>query len=124
MLSKNTLAIFTNQNDDDHVNHINTIYDFFKDQYEDFVVISDENDLINQHYAVIPSIHLKFFQGTVVFLSINTYLEKNDILANDIYVLTSTQDILSNHVPKNRLNDIKVLTIQEDKIEVINYGKL
>lgn len=124
MLSKKTLAIFINENDDEYINYVDTIYNFFQDQYEDFVIISDENDSIKSNYAVIPSIHLKFFQGTVVFLSVKTHLEKNDILADEIYVVTSVGDIIANHIPKNRLNNIKILSIQNNKIEVISYGKL
>jgi len=123
MLHEKTIAIFISDNDT-NIENIDLIYSFFENEYEDFVIFSDQNSLIPSNYAIIPSIYLKFFQGTVIFLSAQTYLEKENILANNIYVCTSTAEILQNHIPKNRIANIKILTIENNKIEVINYAKL
>jgi len=122
MQSKKTLAIFISSTD--AINNIDIIYNFMHQDYDDFVIISDDNDHIDNKYAVIPSIHLKFFHGSVVFLSARSYLEKNRILSDNIYVVTSLDEIINNHISKNRLSGIKVINIQDKKIEVIKYDKL
>lgn len=123
MLSK-TLAIFIGDQDSETLKNVNTIYDFLKKEYDDFVIITNENNGINYEHAIIPSIYLKFFRGDVVFMSISTYLCNQEILANNIYVCASLEDFLSNNVPKNRLGNAKILTIENSKIKVFNYAKL
>jgi hypothetical protein len=122
MLSK-TIAIFINSNDS--IEHIKLLYDFFHKDYDDFVIVTDNNDKIDTSYAVIPSIYLKFFQGSIVFLSAQSYLEKNNILSDNIYITTSIEEILNNNIPKSRLSGVNIITIQNNnKIEVIKYEKL
>lgn len=124
MLHNKTIAIFIHYNDKVCLNTIKHIYNFFKDNYEDLVIISDINDTIPKEYAVIPSIYLKFFQGDIVFLSAQTYLETYGILANNIYVVTSVEEILNNNISKNRLKDINILNIDDQKIEVIKNAQI
>jgi hypothetical protein len=121
-MSYKTIAIFINDND--IIEAIPVLYDFFHKDYEDFVIVSNENNKIKTQYAVIPSIHLKFLKASIVFLSAKSYLEKQDILSNDIYVLTSVDEMLSNNIPKNRLSGIKIITLEDKTIEVIKYDKL
>jgi hypothetical protein len=121
-MSYKTIAIFINDNDS--IEAISVLYDFFHKDYEDFVIVSNENNKIKTQYAVIPSIHLKFLKASIVFLSAKSYLEKQDILSNDIYVLTSVDEMLSNNIPKNRLSGIKIITLEDKTIEVIKYDKL
>jgi aromatic ring-opening dioxygenase LigB subunit len=123
-MSPKTIAVFTSPSDNYDKKKLDTIYSFFKDQYDDFVVISDETTDIENKYAVIPSIYLKFFKGDVVFASVTSYLKNNTILANTIYVDTTTDELISQHIPKNRLKNINVLSLQDSKIEVINYGQI
>jgi hypothetical protein len=123
MLSK-TLAIFLSDDDFDKISQIKNIYRFFKNEYGDIFIISNENENIDKEYAVIPSIYLKFFRGDLVFSSIKSYFSNENVLANNIYVFASIKELLSNHIHKNRLNNVKILSIEESKIEVFNYAKL
>jgi hypothetical protein len=123
MLSK-TLAIFLSDDDFDRKHQIKYIYKFFKNEYDDIFIISNENENIDKEYAVVPSIYLKFFRGDVVFSSIKGYFSNEDILANNIYVCSSIKELVSNHIHKNRINNVKILSVEESKIEVFNYAQL
>jgi hypothetical protein len=123
MLSK-TLAMFLSDDDFDKIGQIKHIYNFFKNEYDDIFVISNENENIDQEYAVVPSIYLKFFRGDLVFSSFKSYFSNEDVLANNIYVCASIKELVSNHIHKNRLNNVKILSVEESKIEVFNYAKL
>ena len=121
-MSHKTLAIFVDINDD--INIVPHINNYFKYQYDDFVIISDQTDKMGTEYAIIPSIYLKFFQHSVVFLSPQTFLEKEYVLANEIFICASVDDLLSCFINKQRLRNIKLISIKNEKIEVINDAKL
>jgi|694.fasta_scaffold07784_10 hypothetical protein len=116
MLPKTLAVYLDNDLSGDH--YLDILYNYFKNSYEDFVVISDENSLIKSTYAVIPSLYLKFFKGDVIFMSAATFLEKEDILANKIYLCASINELLDNNICKSRLKNVTLIDIKQSAIEV------
>jgi hypothetical protein len=123
-MNQETLAIFIDDNNNIDNKLIQNIFSNFANDYKDFVIIADSSTNISNIFAIIPSIYLKFFRGDVVFMSISSYLYNEDILANQIYVYASAHDLIENSVPKNRLNNVKILSIQNSSLEVFTYAKL
>jgi len=116
-----TLALFLNSQ---HVNKVTIVKNYLKDLYEDFVVFTNDNLILDKEHPILPSIYLKFFQGDVVFFSFDDLLEKNDILAKKKYLVCSLEEVLRSKIPTRDLKETTLLNIQNDTIERIDYAKL
>ena len=116
-----TLALFLNSQ---NVNKVTIVKSCLKDFYEDFVVFTNENLILDKEHSILPSIYLKFFQGSVVFFSFDDLLEKNDILAKKKYLVCSLEEILRSKIPTRELKDVTLLNIHNDTIERVDYARL
>lgn len=72
---------------------------------DDVVIFSDLNNVSNiKHRAVLSSFYLKFFDGSVVFTNVDEYLTyKDQIIANEIFLVSDLQSLLSNNIDKSAL---------------------
>lgn len=103
---------------------VDVIVSSFKESYDDVGIITDSDQTIPTKYATIPSIHLRFFRGDVVFLSLSSYLEHEDILARNIFIKTTTNEIISNNVTRARIGRAKIISINDYTLEVTEYATI
>lgn len=80
------IAIYSDNIHEDKTKIIE-VFHHFKNQ-NDVVVITDNiNDSEYKDYAVFPSFYTKFFQGTVIFLHLEDYLEYKDTIIGSPKIL-------------------------------------
>lgn len=120
-MSSKTLMLFIDDEQHDSET-VDIIISFFKKSYDDIGIITDSNKAIPSKYATIPSIHLRFFQGDIIFLSLSSYLEYSDILAKNIFVRTTTDEIISNNITRARIGRAKIISINDCMVEVTEYA--
>lgn len=114
--------IFVEDHEEETSANIDIIIGFFKKDYDDIGIITNNNNQISSKYATIPSIYLRFFKGDVVFLSLSSYLENENILANNIYIKTDINEIISNNITRSRIGSAKIISINEFNLEVTEYA--
>lgn len=122
-MNKSSLGIFLDQDTEDP--NLDLYKVFFKDTYDDIVIISDSIMNTKPNWAMVSSYYLRFFPGAILFTDIGSYMAHKDmLLSKDIYLYSSPQDLLSNNVSLNMLKNTKLVTINNNTIEIKNYEKL
>lgn len=113
----NKYAIYSDSPDDNVV--ITMAYDFCKtrDPYCTFHIFSDNEQIFYTfNIATLSTYYLKFYDGNIIFCNLNDYIEYENSLLLNGYVVTSTQDLINAGLSKN--------TIKRASILGVNGGKL
>lgn len=119
----NTLAIYIEDMSRVDMSVIKNIKNFMSTEYEDFCIISDNNDIFDQQYPVILSIYLQFFRGDIVFIEPECCIQKLDsLIANQVFLYADIDTVLGSGISRKNLKNIKLLTYTNNvlNIEVIN----
>lgn len=117
-MNKNSIAVFTTniQNDYDVILKLKAFFEDIK-QYSDFMIFSDHiHNIQSSHVAILQPYHLRFFQGSVVFLHINDYLANKNSLCKKFVVLSQEDD-----VDGELLYDCHIITMDDNQI---SFGAL
>lgn len=94
------------------------------EDYDDFFICSSTiNNNVN-NYAVLQPFYLTFFQGSVVFLNMDEYLEYKDKIIGSKILYVDPDNKTSKYVfDKNIFKDCSFITYDDNKqlIRVNNY---
>lgn len=118
------LAIYTSDfNNNQSI--IDQILNLLKlEDYDDFFICSSTiNNNVN-NYAVLQPFYLTFFQGSVVFLNMDEYLEYKDKIIGSKILYVDPDNKASKYVfDKNIFKDCSFITYDDNKqlIRVNNY---
>jgi hypothetical protein len=123
-MSPKILMLFIDSYQEDMKEDIDLIISSMKKDYDDIGIICDDNSDISSKYATIPSIYLRFFKGDVVFLSLSSYLEHENILADNIFIKTTIDELLSSNVTRAKIGSSKIISINDFNLEVIDYATI
>lgn len=103
-----SFGIFSESLDKDSL-IIKKLFDYYTN-LGDVVLITDSLDSAEfQHYPIFPSFYIRFFQGCIIFLDIEDYLEYKDNLVGIPKVLLYKSDgstIDRSLVSKNHILDL------------------
>lgn len=70
--------------------------------------------------AYLSTFYMYFFKQALLFMNIEDFLiHKDSLVSSDIYIITTIEDIKINHIPKQDLKNIKLLTINNGEINEI-----
>lgn len=116
--------LFIDSYQEDMKENIDLIISSMKKDYDDIGIICDDSSNISSRYATIPSIYLRFFKGDVVFLSLSSYLEHENILADNIFIKTTIDELLSSNVTRAKIGSSKIISIKDFNLEVIDYATI
>jgi len=119
----NTLAIYIEDISKIDISIIKNIKNFMSTEYEDFCIISDNNDIFGQQYPVILSIYLKFFKGDIIFIEPECCIQKLDsLIANQVFLYADMGVLLDSGISRKNLKNLKLITYTNNvlNIEVIN----
>lgn len=106
-ISNNSIGIWISTKED--IEKIPIIINYFKDSVRDIFLISDES-IYTPDYAVISSFYINFYNGCVVFLSLDDLLSnKSNLRSEKIYLLSSSQDIINSSLDKTYFNNITII---------------
>lgn len=122
-----TLAIYIDGLGSVDTNILKAIRTFFRNDYDDFCIISDNNDGISSDYGMVLPIYAKFFRGDIVILDPLLFIKiKDDLIANQIFLYGTLSSLLDANISKKQLENIKILTLNNNTIdiEVIENVKL
>lgn len=108
--------------DIEDINIIDSIRLFLETKY-DIVSIHLFGDTIltkNINIAYLSSFYMSFFKGSLLFTNLENFLiNKDSIISQDIFVITSLQELYNHHITKHSLETIKLLTIENGAINEI-----
>lgn len=91
---------------------------FFNERYHTNINIFTDIDIDTYlNFANLSSFYMTFCPYAIVFTSVMDFLQYQYlIVSKEIYVLTSLDDIKNNHLEKNNLSGITLLTLKEEQI--------
>jgi len=106
----NTIGLYL-PNIADNIEFISKLKNYFYTSYDDydFVLFSDIiHNIQFTNLAIIQTYHLRFFQGIIIFPSVKDYLDNQNILSNNIWILIDENtDINQKELSKHQLFTIK-----------------
>lgn len=113
-------------------NGLDGIIDFFKAKYaiDDVIIFSKDPLLstVDPSYGVLGIYYLKFYKGTIVFFTLNDYLEyQNYSLSKDIYLYFDDNSIENiENVDRNMFKNIQILTTNKasNQIEIFTLKSI
>jgi len=112
---------------------LDDIIKFFQDQYivDDIIVFSKDPLLceINHNYGVLSLYYLKFYKGTIVFFTLEDYMQyKEYSLSKNIYLYMHNINDIDNieNIDRNMIKNIQIITPNQEsnKIELFNIKSL
>lgn len=117
------LAIYT-KNFNQHSTIIEKIKSFFQNEYTDiFICTSLMTDSIST-YACLPEFYLKFFNGYVVFLNVEDFLEHSNNIIGSSVLFIDKKDV-TKVVSMNKLTfkqtDFLTLDDNDNILRIKNY---
>lgn len=118
------LAIYTSDFNNNQT-IIDQILNLLKlEDYDDFFICSSSINNNASNYAVLQPFYITFFDGVVVFLNIDEYLEYKDKIIGSKIIYIDPDNKLSNYIlDKSIFKDCSFITYDENKqlIRVNNY---
>lgn len=120
---KTTLALFVEDIEQIDISTVEKIKGFLSEDYDDFCIMSDNNDIFDAKFPVVLGIYLKFFKGDVVFLEPESYIKRSeDLIANQVFLYADIDKVLSSGLSRKSLKDTKLITCTNNtlNIEAIN----
>ena len=111
------IAIYTNETE-----HIDTVYTFAQKQNKDVSIFTDNPDLkTNKKYAILASFYLTFCKDTIIFMTIEDYLEKNKLLddGTNIYIKASIKDLLDQNINRSQIKNVKFISIESNEVNIL-----
>jgi len=117
---KHKISIFTNSFLE-NASIIELIKVFFTQKYSliDFNIFTNSDGWENQKYAVFLDYYMHNYDGTVVFLNYQDLIQHDNLLSKDIYLYVDINDCVSQKLDRKTLNQYKLLTNNNAKIEEI-----
>lgn len=117
-----SFAIYINA--ENSIAEIENIRSFISIQYpySDIFVCCDDNVNLVNSLSIVPSFYLKFFQGSIIFTSLDDYaLYQDSVKLAKVYIIVkSAEDILNNDInSKYNLKDAVLLTITDGEIHEV-----
>lgn len=107
-MKHNTLAVFISH--PNQIPHIERIKKEYSDM-EDICIVTDTNIVISD-YATIPLFYIKFFNGQIVFCSIEDYLNNRDhFQSNQVGLAVTSSDLYSSNIDISKLSLHKVIKL-------------
>lgn len=103
---------------------LNGIISFFKEKYivDDVIIFSKDPLLstIDPSYGVLSLYYFKFYKGTVVFFTLDDYLEYKDYsLSKDIYLYFDDHSVENiEKVDRNMLKNIQMLVTNKTSNQI------
>lgn len=114
-----SIGIYIGSNQDLEI--LSKLCNFFYSTYNANINIFTDID-INAYLNIanLPTFYMMFCPYSLVFINIADFLQyQYNVVAQEIYVLTSLDDLQKNYIEKNNLSNITLLTLKEEKIYVI-----
>lgn len=110
----------------DSVGHdgLSSVIGFFKNQYtiNDVVIFSKDPLLatIDPNYGVLSLYYFKFYSGSVIFFTLEDYLEYKDYsLSKDIYLYCDDNSIQNiKDIDRNMIKNIKMLVTNKSSNQI------
>lgn len=82
-----------------------------------FHIFTDEDITTHMDMAYLSCFYMNFYTESILFLNLENFLANQDnIISENIYLLTSKEELDSHHITKNDLKKIHILTIQNGDI--------
>jgi hypothetical protein len=106
---------------------LDSIIDFFKKRYViDDIVIFSKDPLasnIDSSYGVLGLYYLKFYKGSVVFFTLDDYLEYKDYsLSKDIYLYFDDYSVENiENIDRNMLKNIQMLVTNKTSNQIETF---
>lgn len=115
-----SIGIYLN-NINDNLDIIQKIKTFF-DKY-DFVLFNDTNQS-NEKHATLPTFYMKFYDGSIVFLSIEDYLIYKETIKSDAILLLDIKTAIDSKIDRSIIKGCKILSYNNNNnLELLNnYG--
>lgn len=108
MQKLNRLAVFISA--PDQLSKVPSVLAKYNSGY-DFFLTSDA-DISSVDYAVIPPFYVKFYNGDIVFLTLDDYLANRDeFVSNKIAVVSSAEELISKNIDPKKSNIYKVIEV-------------
>lgn len=117
-INNKKLAIFTD-NLGDHIDLIEKIKNSTKD-YDDFCIFTNNMNISINDYGIINPYYLISYDGLLVFLSVEDYLQYKDSIICDIAIYINDY----NGIDRNTLKKCLVLTENGNEILWVNNNEL
>ncbi|NBX98113.1 hypothetical protein EBQ81_04600 [bacterium] len=129
-MTNTKVSFFLDLVEDDSI--LNKIIDFLSKQYQIDDVFIFSKDLIlssvHRNFGTLPLYYFKFFKGTVVFFTLEDYLEYKDYgLNTNCYLYIDEKTIEDyNDINRNMLKDILMIALNKvtNEIESLDMRKL
>lgn len=107
-------AIFSN--DPSSLSIIKNTFDYFrsKENAIDCYIFSDNELLLATHtIATLSTFYMTFYKENIVFLTLSDFLShKDNIISSKIYLYSSLDELLTNNINKNLLNNVGLMSYE------------
>lgn len=104
-MSQNSYGIYVEDLERDSLS-IKTLADGFKTQGDVVLFWDSDQNTLSHQYAIFPSFYVKFFRGTIVFLSVENYMVYKDQIIGKPML----------YIEKNNFKNLDRSIIQTDNI--------
>jgi hypothetical protein len=110
-------AIFTNE----YTSNIDNIYNFLIQKLVDVCIITESTSLVlDKKYAILYAFYLKFYDGCVIFLNLEDYIDNYETTKHlKKYLLCSIADINEKGLDKSYFRNTTFIQISEEKVEIL-----
>lgn len=117
---KHKISVFTN-NFSEYSSTIELIKAFFTEKYAliDFNIFTNSDGWENQNHAVLLDYYMHNYDGVIVFLNYQDLIQHDNLLSKDIYLYVDINDCISEKLDRKTLNQYKLLTNNNTRIEEI-----